>query len=54
MGAILEQDFSNMSEVTVGLHSRGFDGYHLNRAQEMTIWNYHRAIDEFLFGGGPR
>jgi hypothetical protein len=50
LGAILEQDFSNMSEVTVGLHSRGFDGYHLNRAQEMTIWNYHRAMDEFLFG----
>jgi phenylpropionate dioxygenase-like ring-hydroxylating dioxygenase large terminal subunit len=49
LGAILEQDFSNMGEVTVGLHSRGFDGYHLNQAQEMTIWNYHRAIDEFLF-----
>jgi hypothetical protein len=50
MGAILEQDFSNMSEVTVGLHSLGYDGHRLNRAQEMTIWNYHRAIDEFLFG----
>jgi phenylpropionate dioxygenase-like ring-hydroxylating dioxygenase large terminal subunit len=49
LGAILEQDFSNMSEVQVGLHSAGFDGYHLNRAQEMTIWNYQRAIDEFLF-----
>jgi phenylpropionate dioxygenase-like ring-hydroxylating dioxygenase large terminal subunit len=54
LGAILEQDFSNMSEVTVGLHSRGFDGYHLNRAQEMTIWNYHRAMDEFLFGRGSQ
>jgi glycine betaine catabolism A len=50
LGAILEQDFSNMSEVQVGLHSRGFDGYHLNVAQEMTIWNYHRAMDGFLFG----
>ena len=50
LGAILEQDFSNMSEVTVGLHSRGYDGHRLNRAQEMTIWNYHRAMDEFLFG----
>jgi glycine betaine catabolism A len=49
LGAILEQDFANMPKVTAGLHSRGFDGYRLNRAQEMTIWNYHRAIDEFLF-----
>ena len=49
MGEILTQDFSNMSEVTAGLHSRAYDGHHLNTAQEMTIWNYHRAIDEFLF-----
>jgi len=50
LGAILEQDFNNMPLVTAGLHSRGFDGHRLNRAQEMTIWNYHRAIDEFVFG----
>lgn len=50
MGAILEQDFSNMAEVQIGLHSSGFDGYHLNRTQEMTILNYHQGIDEFLFG----
>jgi hypothetical protein len=50
LGAILEQDFSNMSEVAIGMHSLGYDGHRLNRAQEMTIWNYHRAIDEFLFG----
>jgi phenylpropionate dioxygenase-like ring-hydroxylating dioxygenase large terminal subunit len=50
VGEILSQDFSNMSEVTSGLHSLGFDGHHLNTAQEMTIWNYHRAIDEILFG----
>jgi glycine betaine catabolism A len=49
MGEILEQDFSNMSEVTAGLHSAGYDGHRLNTAQEMTISNYHRAIDEFLF-----
>lgn len=49
MGAVLNQDFTNMSEVTVGLHSRQFDGHRLNRLQEMTIWNYHRALDEFLF-----
>ncbi len=49
VGGILTQDFSNMSEVTAGLHSRAYDGHHLNVAQEMTIWNYHRAIDEYLF-----
>ena len=51
VGAILTQDFSNMSEVTAGLHSRAYDGHHLNVAQEMTIWNYHRAIDGYLFAG---
>jgi hypothetical protein len=50
MGEILSQDFSNMSEVTTGLHSLGYDGHRLNTAQEMTIWNYHRAVDGFLFG----
>ncbi len=50
VGAILSQDFSNMSEVTAGLHSRGYDGHRLNTAQEMTIRNYHRAIDDYLFG----
>jgi hypothetical protein len=49
MGAVLNQDFANMSEVTVGLHSRQFDGHRLNTLQEMTIWNYHRAMDGFLF-----
>ncbi|MDA8045160.1 MAG: hypothetical protein M0Z30_07990, partial [Actinomycetota bacterium] len=49
LGEILEQDFSNMGEVTAGLHSRGYDGHRLNTAQEMTILNYNRAIDEFLF-----
>jgi phenylpropionate dioxygenase-like ring-hydroxylating dioxygenase large terminal subunit len=52
VGAILTQDFSNMSEVTAGLHSRGYGGHHLNLAQEMTIWNYHRAMDRYLFGAG--
>jgi glycine betaine catabolism A len=50
MGEILTQDFSNMSEVTAGLHSRHYDGHRINTKQEMTIWNYHRAMDEFLFG----
>jgi hypothetical protein len=50
VGEILSQDLSSMSEVTTGLHSLGYDGHHLNTAQELTIWNDHRAIDELLFG----
>ena len=50
VGEILSQDFSNMSEVTIGMHSGGYDGHRLNTQQEMTIWNYHRAIDGYLFG----
>ncbi len=50
VGQVLTQDFTNMSEVTAGLHSRRFDGHRLNTAQEMTIVNYHRAIDRYLFG----
>ncbi|MGH9091572.1 MAG: aromatic ring-hydroxylating oxygenase subunit alpha, partial [Acidimicrobiales bacterium] len=49
VGEILGQDFANMGEVTAGLRSPGFDGHRLNSAQEMTVWNYHRAIDGFLF-----
>lgn len=49
MGQVLGQDFSNMSEVTIGLHSAAYDGHRLNTAQEMTIWNYHRAMDDYLF-----
>ena len=49
VGAVLAQDFANMSEVTAGLHSRAYDGHRLNTAQEMTILNYHRAIDRYLF-----
>ena len=30
MGEILSQDFSNMSEVTAGLHSAHYDGHRLN------------------------
>jgi len=52
VGEVLSQDFANMSEVTRGLHSAAFDGHRLNTTQEMTIVNYHRAIDRLLFGDG--
>ena len=51
-GQVLEQDFRNMSEVTAGLHQRGFDGHWLNTKQEMSVHNAHRIADRFLFGEG--
>ncbi len=48
-GQVLEQDFRNMSDVTAGLHQRGFDGHWLNTKQEMSVLNAHRIADRFLF-----
>ena len=48
-GQVLEQDFRNMSEVTAGLHQRGFEGHWLNTKQEMSVLNAHRIADRFLF-----
>ena len=50
VGEVLTQDFQNMAEVTMGLHSRGFDGYRLNTKQEMTVYNHHLVADRYLFG----
>ena len=50
VGLIPYQDFSNMEEVTVGMHSQGFDGINLNLRQEQGILNMHREIDNYLFG----
>ena len=33
VGEVLTQDFENMAEVTMGLHSRAFDGHRLNRGK---------------------
>jgi Rieske 2Fe-2S family protein len=50
VGEVLTQDFQNMAEVTMGLHSRGFDGHRLNTKQEMSVYNHHRVADRYLFG----
>ncbi|WP_280490113.1 aromatic ring-hydroxylating oxygenase subunit alpha [Nocardia carnea] len=49
MGQVFTQDFANMKEVTVGMHSPSFDGHRLSEEQEMTIWNHHRVADRFIF-----
>ena len=49
-GGVLEQDFRNMSDVTAGLHQRGFAGHWINQKQETSVHNAHRIADRFLFG----
>ncbi len=49
LGQVFSQDFANMKEVTVGMHSPSFDGHRLSEEQEMTIWNHHRVADRFIF-----
>jgi glycine betaine catabolism A len=48
-GDVFSQDLANSKEVTVGMHSPGFDGHRLSEDQEMTIYNLHRVADRFLW-----
>jgi phenylpropionate dioxygenase-like ring-hydroxylating dioxygenase large terminal subunit len=48
---ILQQDFDNMSEVQRGMRSRGFKGARTNPLQEATISNFHRVLDDYVYGG---
>ncbi len=49
LGEVLTQDLDNSENVTVGMHSPSFDGHRLSTAQEMTIYNHHRAADHYLW-----
>jgi len=46
---ILQQDFDNMGEVQRGMKSRGFSGARTNPLQESTVYNFHRAICDYLY-----
>jgi phenylpropionate dioxygenase-like ring-hydroxylating dioxygenase large terminal subunit len=48
---ILEQDFSNMLAVHKGMRSRGFKGARPNPVQENNVYNIHRVLHAFMFGG---
>jgi len=50
VGELLGQDFANLHEVTVGMHSRSFAGLRINQRQETTIPHHHSVADRFLFG----
>ncbi len=49
VGGVLEQDFANLKEATLGMHSRSFPGYRLNLVQETTIHNEHVVADRYLW-----
>jgi phenylpropionate dioxygenase-like ring-hydroxylating dioxygenase large terminal subunit len=48
IGRVLNQDFSNMLEVSQGMRSRGFEGARLNLRQEGAILSMHQEIDRYL------
>jgi hypothetical protein len=52
-GEILNQDFANMSEVTLGMHSRSFDGHRLNRIQETSVHHHHVVADRYIWNTHP-
>ena len=47
-GEISNQDYANLVEVQVGMHSRGFAGLRLNPRQEGNIAHMHRVIDRYV------
>ena len=49
LGDVFTQDMRNAKNVTVGMHSPGYDGHRLSEAQEMTIYNHHRVADRYIF-----
>jgi phenylpropionate dioxygenase-like ring-hydroxylating dioxygenase large terminal subunit len=49
-GLILSQDFQNMGQVQMGMKSRGFGGSRTNPLQESSISNFHRELQEYIYG----
>ena len=46
----LLQDLINMEEVQRGMHSVGLKALRPNPVQEVQISNFHRVINDYLFG----
>jgi hypothetical protein len=53
VGQVLTQDFSNVEDVNVGLHSSSFIGSTLSPLQEVPVFHRQVVIDEYLFGPAP-
>ncbi|UXJ50200.1 aromatic ring-hydroxylating oxygenase subunit alpha [Pseudomonas citronellolis] len=49
-GLILTQDFNNMGQVQQGMKSRGFVGSRTSPLQESAISNFHRELNEYIYG----
>lgn len=47
-GKILTQDYSNMAAVQRGMRTRGFSEANTNPRQEVAVYNFHRALEEFI------
>jgi hypothetical protein len=50
VGEVLMQDFSNLEDVTVGIHSAAFEGATLSPLQEVGVFQRHLLLDELIFG----
>jgi hypothetical protein len=48
IGRVLNQDFTNMLEVSRGMRSRGFEGARINLRQERAILLMHQEMDRYL------
>ena len=48
VGAILDQDISNMSRVTRGMKSRAFKYARPNPVQEVEVSHFHRTLEKYL------
>ena len=53
MPPFLIDDFQNMPQVQRGMRSRGFVAAQPNPQQELTVLNFHRALNEYLTADGP-
>ena len=49
----LQQDFDNMPFVQRGMKSRGFRGARPNPRQEVTVYNFHQTLAEYMGTGAP-
>ena len=51
---VLQQDFGNMPYVQRGMKSRGFKGARPNPRQEVPVYNFHKALAEYMGSGEPQ
>jgi len=50
LGAVIDQDMSNMPYVQEGLLATGTNEVHLANYQEIRIRHFHRTLDKYLRG----